>query len=91
MMFGQEPLRVSRPGSRKGEKAKAGEALAKEKGEEHLAKGVGKEILKALPMKARSLASSGVLEMGTASLEIIADTVIKGKKEERERGVQRFF
>ncbi len=91
MMFGQEPRKVSRPGSRKGEKAKARETLARGKDEEHLAKGVDKGILKVLPMKARSLASSGVLEMGTANLEIIADTVIKERKEEREKGVQLFF
>jgi hypothetical protein len=91
MKFGQEPRKVSRPGSRKGEKAKAREALAKEKDEAHRKKGVGKGILKVLPMKARCLASSGVQEMGTANLEIIADTVIKGRKEERERRVQRFF
>jgi hypothetical protein len=67
MMFGLEPRKVSRQGSRKEEKTKAREALARERDEEILAKGVDKEILKVLQMKARSHASSGALEMSTAS------------------------
>ena len=73
------------------EKGKARGALEKGEGEGIPAKGIAKEMQKGNQMKAKYLASFGVLEMDTASLGIIAGTVIVERKEGREKGVLRCF
>ena len=54
-------------------------------------KGTGKETLKGRRMKAKFLASFGVMEMDTASGAIIADTATVERNEGKEKGVPRFF
>ncbi len=72
-------------------KGKARGALEKGEGEEIPANGIVKEMQKANQMIAKYLASFGVLATDTASLEIIAGTVIVERKEGREKGVLRCF
>ncbi len=89
--FGLGPPRVLRPESKVVEKGKARANLGKAKGEEMPAKGTGKETLKDRRMRAKYLASFGVMEMDTASGAIIADTATVERKEGKEKGVPRFF
>ena len=88
---GLGPPRVLRPESKVVEKGKARANLGKAEGEEMPAKGTGKETLKGRRMRAKYLASFGVMEMDTASGAIIADTATVERKEGKEKGVPRFF
>jgi hypothetical protein len=72
-------------------KGKARGALEKGEGEGIPAMGIVKEMKEANQIKAKHLASFGVLATDTASLETIAGIVIVERKEEREKGVLRCF
>ena len=91
MKCGLGPPRVLRPELKVVEKEKARSNLGKAEGEEMPAKGIGKETLKGRRMRAKYLASFGVMEMDTASGAIIADTATVERKGEKEKGVPRFY
>ena len=86
--FGRELRRVSKHDLRKVGKVKEKGAAEKEKGEEMLMKGIGKETKRARLEKAKYLANSTARATGTASGETTAGIATRERRGARENLTQ---